>query len=207
MTKKLVYLAVLVSMAFVLAVPAAFAQTAGTKEASKSTSKTTTAKATATHPVTDAAFAKEAAEGGMAEVKLGQLAEDKSTSQQVKDFAKRMVEDHSKADDQLKSAASSDKIALPEKIDLRGQAEYDRLSRLSGTAFDRAYARAMLRDHETDVAAFRQEANDGKDASIKSFASQTLPTLEDHLKMARQMYSGVSATNHGTTVQKKRTGA
>ncbi len=205
MTKELAYLAASLSLSFVLAAPAAFAQTAGTKETTKPTSKT----ATATRPVTDASFAKEAAEGGMAEVKLGQLAEDKGASQQVKDFGKRMVDDHSKADDQLKSAASSDKIALPDKLNTKEQAEYDRLSKLSGTAFDRAYARDMLRDHETDVAAFRREANDGKDASIKNFASQTLPTLQDHLKTARQMYSSVSATNHGTTTtgEKKHTGA
>jgi putative membrane protein len=204
MTKELAYLAASLSLAFVLAAPAAFAQTAGTKETTKSTPKT----ATATRPVTDASFAKEAAEGGMAEVKLGQLAEDKGASQQVKDFGKRMVDDHSKADDQLKSAASSDKIALPDKLNTREQAEYDRLSKLSGTAFDRAYARDMLRDHETDVAAFRREADDGKDASIKNFASQTLPTLQDHLKTARQMFSSVSAKNGSTTTgQKKHTGA
>ncbi len=65
----------------------------------------------------------------------------------------------------------------------------------------------MVLDHENDVAAFRHEANDGKDASIKSFASQTLPTLDIHRKMARQMYSGVSATNHGAAGQKSHTGA
>ncbi|MFZ3214548.1 MAG: DUF4142 domain-containing protein [Candidatus Acidiferrales bacterium] len=73
------------------------------------------------------------------------------------------------------------------------QATYDRLAKLSGEAFDRAYARDMVRDHRSDVATFRYEANDGKDTAIKNFASQTLPTLETHLKLAHEMYHSVSA--------------
>jgi putative membrane protein len=197
MNKKLPFLAASISLAFVLAAPAVFAQTTASNQTNKAT----------THPITDAQFAKQAAEGGVAEVKLGQLAEEKGTSQQVKDFGKRMVDDHSKANEQLKSTASGDNIALPDQMNAKDQAEYDHLSKLSGATFDRAYARQMVLDHETDVAAFRHEANDGKDASIKSFASQTLPTLQDHLKVARQIYSGVSAGNHTTTGQKSHTGA
>ena len=131
----------------------------------------------------------------MAEVKLGQLAEDKGTAEAVKDFGKRMMADHSKADDELKSAASKDNLTLPSSLDVRDQATYDRLSKLSGDAFDRAYGRAMVSDHRIDVAEFRSEASEGKDASIKAFASQTLPTLEDHLKQAREMLKSVSVTN------------
>jgi putative membrane protein len=150
-----------------------------------------TTKSTVTKPVTDAQFAKEAAEGGFAEVKMGQLAEQKGVSQEVKDFGKRMETDHSKADDLLKATASKDNLTLPSMMDAKDQATYDRLSKLSGEAFDRAYARDMVRDHRADIAAFRYEANDGKDASIKSFASDTLPTLETHLKLARTMYQEV----------------
>ena len=197
MNKKLPFLAASISLAFVLAAPAGFAQTTASNQTNKATS----------HPMTDAQFAKQAAEGGIAEVKLGQLAQDKGTSQQVKDFGKRMADDHSKANDQLKSTASGDNIALPEQMNAKDQAEYDHLSKLSGATFDRAYARQMVLDHENDIAAFRHEANDGKDASMKSFASRTLPTLQDHLKMARQMYNGVLAGNHSTTGQKSHTGA
>ena len=200
--KKLPFLAVSVSLAFVLGAPIAFAQ-AGSPGDTNHSSRT----ASSSQAMSDMQFAKAAAQGGIAEVKLGQLSEDKGTSQQVKDFGKRMVADHSKADERLKSAASGDKISLPEQMSAKDQAEYNHLSNLSGATFDRAYARQMVLDHENDVAAFRHEANDGKDASIKSFASQTLPTLEDHLKMARQMYSGVSATNHGAAGQKSHTGA
>jgi putative membrane protein len=157
--------------------------------------------------MSDTAFAKMAAEGGLAEVKLGQLAEGKGTAQAVKDFGKRMVTDHSKADDTLKAAASKDRIALPTEMSAKDQVVYNRLSNLSGQAFDRAYARDMVRDHSADVAEFRQEAKDGKDASIKGFASQTLPTLEDHLKQAREMLRSVSATKGSPTKKTGHSGA
>ena len=156
----------------------------------------TTTKQASTHhttatAMTDQQFADAAAQGGMAEVKLGQLAEDKGQNQAVKDFGKRMVTDHSKANDDLKTAAQKDNITLPDKMSAHDQAQYDRLSKLSGEAFDRAYARDMVRDHRGDIAAFKHEADDGKVTGIKDFASQTLPTLEDHLKDAREMYHTV----------------
>jgi putative membrane protein len=141
--------------------------------------------------MTDADFAKEAAQGGMAEVKLGQLAEDKGTSDQVKAFGKRMVDDHSKAGDNLKAAATQSSITLPDGISAKDQALYDRLSKLSGTEFDQAYAKAMLHDHMHDIAAFRSESNNGKDANLKQFASTTLPTLQSHMKDARAMATAV----------------
>jgi putative membrane protein len=157
---------------------------------SPSTKKTTsTAK---TRPaVGDTHFAKEAAQGGMAEVKLGQLAQEKGSNDSVKTFGKRMVDDHSKAGDKLKEVASRENIALPSDLSVKDQATYDRLSKLNGAAFDRAYARDMVKDHETDVAAFQREANGGKDDSLKSFASETLPTLQDHLKQAKEMMKTV----------------
>lgn len=156
--------------------------------AAQSTTPHTKSSATA---MTDEQFAKGAAEGGMAEVKLGQLAEDKGQNQAVKDFAKRMVADHTKANDDLKAAANKEDITLPDKMNAHDQALYDRLSKLSGDAFDRAYARDMVADHRKDIAEFKHEAADGKVAGIKGFASQTLPTLEDHLKDAREMYHAV----------------
>src|SRR6202790_5650711 len=147
----------------------------------------------------DAHFAKEAAQGGMAEVKLGQLAEEKGSSASVKSFGKRMVDDHSKAGDKLKEVASRESITLPSDISAKDQATYDRLSKLNGAAFDRAYAKAMVKDHETDVAAFQKEANAGKDDSLKGFASETLPTLQDHLKQAKEMMKSVGG---GTSASK-----
>lgn len=139
----------------------------------------------------DRTFAREAAEGGLAEVKLGQLAQEKASSQTVKDFGQRMVTDHSKANDELETAASQRSITLPDHPSAKERAVYQKLSNLSGKRFDAAYARVMVRDHEHDVAAFRREANYGKDPAIKNFASQTLPTLEQHLRLAPQMYRKV----------------
>ena len=98
-----------------------------------------------------------------------------------------MVTDHSSANDQLKAAAQQDGIQLPQDISKEHKAIADRLSKLQGSAFDKEYARLMLKDHEDDVAMFKKEANSGKDANLKAFAQKTLPTLEDHLKMAQQM--------------------
>jgi putative membrane protein len=151
--------------------------------------------ATAVNTVSDSDFAKEAAQGGMAEVKLGQLAQDKGTSDAVKEFGKRMVDDHSAANDKLKTIAQQESMNLPTNISKKDQATYDKLSKLSGDAFDRAYARDMVKDHQDDIAAFRQESSNGQDPQIKSFASDTLPTLQDHLKMAREMMRNVSPSN------------
>jgi putative membrane protein len=151
----------------------------------------------------DARFAKEAAQGGMAEVKLGQLAQEKGSSDSVKSFGKRMVDDHSKAGDKLKEVASRESITLPTDISAKDQAVYDRLSKLNGAAFDRAYARDMVKDHETDVAAFQKEANGGKDDSLKSFAAETLPTLQDHLKQAKEMMKTVGGSTAAKSTKAK----
>jgi putative membrane protein len=146
--------------------------------------------------MSDRQFAREAAAGGLAEVKLGQLAVDKGTSDVVKSFGQKMVDDHTKANSELQNAASKSNITLPTvEVKPADQTTYDRLSKLSGVAFDRAYARDMVQDHIHDVGAFKQEANYGKDPAIKAFAAATLPTLVDHLKMARDMKTSVAAAS------------
>jgi putative membrane protein len=145
--------------------------------------------------MSDKQFAREAAAGGLAEVKLGQLALDKGHSDAVKNFGQKMVDDHTKANSELQAAAAKSNITLPTvEVKPADQATYDRLSKLTGAAFDRAYARDMVQDHIHDVAAFKQEANYGTDPAIKAFASATLPTLVEHLKMAREMKQAVSGT-------------
>jgi putative membrane protein len=111
----------------------------------------------------------------------------------VKDFGKRMETDHSKANDELKSVAEREHLQLPSEANNADQAAYDRLSKLQGTAFDKAYARAMVRDHEKDVAAFEKEASSGTNQQIKDFAQRTLPTLKEHLKQAKEMEKTVMA--------------
>jgi putative membrane protein len=155
--------------------------------------------------MSDSDFAKAAAEGGLAEIRFGTLAEDKASNKSVKDLAERIVTDHTDADNHLQTAASKDGLTVRTNLDAKDLATYKRLSDLSGADFDRAYARDMVRDHQADIAMFKREANYGKDASIKSFAAQTLPTLEDHLKLAREALESVSPKTgtKGTSTKKQ----
>jgi putative membrane protein len=142
----------------------------------------------------DQKFVHDAAMGGMAEVELGRLAQQKGSSEQVKSIGEKMVEDHGKANDELKSLAASKKITLPAALDATHKAEVDRLSKLSGQAFDRAYLQGLLRDHQKDVAEFRKQSQSGKDAEVKAWAAKTLPTLETHLKLVQDATRSTSAT-------------
>jgi putative membrane protein len=142
----------------------------------------------------DRTFMQKAGEGGMAEVQLGQLAEQKASSQAVKDFGQRMVADHTQAADKLKGVAASKTVTLPMALNAKDKALYDRLSGLSGSAFDREYMRAMVKDHKEDVADFQKESNAGRDSDVKSFASTTLPTLQDHLSQAQQVESKLNTS-------------
>jgi putative membrane protein len=140
----------------------------------------------------DRTFALEANSGGMAEVKLGRLAQRKGQSIKVKAFGEKMAMDHSKARDDLKGTAQKSGIRLPAGMSRKDQEAYQHLARLEGQAFDQAYAEAMVKDHENDVAAFEREAAGGKDESMKEFARRTLPTLKEHLRLAREMARAVS---------------
>jgi putative membrane protein len=137
--------------------------------------------------LSDKKFVRDAAQGGMAEVELGKLATEKASSDDVKKFGQRMVDDHTKAADQLKQVASSEGIQLPQGLSAKDKLTEERLSKLSGEQFDKAYMADMVKDHTQDVTEFQHESHSGKDAAVKNFASQTLPTLEDHLKQAKEI--------------------
>jgi len=137
--------------------------------------------------MSDKKFIKDAADGGLAEVELGQLAASKGSSDEVKKFGQRMVDDHGKANDQLKQLASSKQVNLPTEPSAKHKATKAKLEKLSGDQFDKAYVAEMLKDHKKDVAEFQRESQSAKDPEVKSFASQTLPTLQDHLKQVQSM--------------------
>ncbi|HEY2435018.1 MAG TPA: DUF4142 domain-containing protein [Vicinamibacterales bacterium] len=142
----------------------------------------------------DQAFARDAAIGGMAEVQLGNLAKQNASSADVKQFGDRMSTDHGKGNDELKQLAATKNLTLPADLDAKHKAVVDRLSKLNGAAFDKAYMTAMVSDHKEDVAKFRKESTSGKDADLKAWAAKTLPTLEEHLKMAQDTASKVGGT-------------
>jgi putative membrane protein len=135
----------------------------------------------------DSKFAMMAAMGGMEEVEMGRLAAQKGASDEVKQFGQRMVDDHTKANEQLMQVASSKGMTLPTALDPKHQMEMQKLSAMSGDAFDRAYVKMMVKDHKKDVAEFQKEASRGADADIKSFAATTLPTLQEHLQMIQRI--------------------
>jgi putative membrane protein len=145
-------------------------------------------------PKADADFIKDAAQGGMMEVELGKLAADKASNSQVKDFGKRMQQDHSKANDELKKLASDKGVQLSATLDKKHQSKVDKLAKLSGAEFDRKYIDAMVDDHKDDVKKFQKEADKGKDADVKKWASQTLPTLKEHLQLAQNTEKQVKAS-------------
>ncbi|WP_020606184.1 DUF4142 domain-containing protein [Spirosoma spitsbergense] len=127
-------------------------------------------------------FAMKAANGGMMEVELGRMAQEKGTSQDVKEFGSMMVADHSKANDELKTLATAKNITLPSTLGEEAQEDVNELAKLSGKEFDKKYVSMMVDDHKEDVDAFKKAAEDNSvDPDIKAFAAKTLPTLQQHL--------------------------
>ncbi len=151
----------------------------------------TTGTNTASLSDKDKEFVTKAAQGGMAEVSLGQMAAAKATNNDVKEFGNRMVTDHSKANDELKQLATNKGITLPAEPGAEEKKAEDALSKKSGKAFDKAYMTDMVKDHEKVVAEFQKESKDAEDPDLKAWATRTLPTLQDHLKMAKQVASKV----------------
>lgn len=130
----------------------------------------------------DATFYKNAAEAGISEVDLGNLAQSKGNSQGVKDFGAMMVKDHSAANDKLKSLAATKDITLPGSASVGAMATKAKLDVLSGETFDKSYIKSQLKAHRGAVALFKKESSMGQDADAKAFAAATLPTLRGHLK-------------------------
>jgi len=132
----------------------------------------------------DKTFATEAAHGGLAEVQMGELALQKASSPQVKEFAQRMVRDHTQANQDLMQLGKSENLTLPTQLDAKHKSEMDRLSAMSGNAFDAAYMQHMVQDHKKTVADFQKQAQSGSDPALKSFAQKYLPIIQQHLQMA-----------------------
>lgn len=135
----------------------------------------------------DLKFVQQAAAGGMAEVEAGTLAREKGSSKKVKEFGAHMVTDHAKANDELKSIATSKGMALPLAPDAAHQQAKAKLQAASGPDFDRAYKAQMVEDHRKTIALFEQQSKNGQDPQLKAFAAKKLPALHEHLKMAQAL--------------------
>ncbi|MBV8578893.1 MAG: DUF4142 domain-containing protein [Acetobacteraceae bacterium] len=137
--------------------------------------------------VTDRNFARAAAAGGLSEVELGRLADQKGQSSEARAFGQRMADDHSKANNQLKELAAAANIPLPDAPSSDDQKMREQLDRTQGDAFDRDYVRGQIAAHQQAVQLFEYEIGSGQDSQLKSFASRTLPVLMQHLEMAKDM--------------------
>lgn len=130
----------------------------------------------------DASFYEKAAEGGLAEVELGKLAQDKSPTASVKEFGAMMVKDHSAANEKLTAVAAKNNVKLPTSPAMGQMATKAKLEVLTGTTFDKSYIKGMVEDHQDTIKLFETEAASGQDADARAFAAKTLPTLQRHLK-------------------------
>ena len=141
----------------------------------------------------DTDFAVKAADGGMLEVQLAELALTKASSPKVKEFAQTMITDHSKANEELKSLAQSKNISLPTSLSEENQKDYNDLAEKSGAEFDKAYCEFMVKDHKDDLEKFKKAADDAEDPDLKTWAAGKVPVLEHHLSMAEGMEKAIES--------------
>lgn len=149
----------------------------------------------------DRKFMMQAASGGMAEVALARLATERAASDAVKQYAQHMIDDHTRANDELMQLAASKGVTLPTTPDAKHQAMLAKMQALSGAAFDREYIRsAGIKAHMQMQKLFQKESTGGRDADTKAWAARTLPAVQDHLRMAQSMNTGATGhTGHSMT--------
>ena len=147
---------------------------------------------------TDRQFMTRAAMMDMAEIQTGRLAVSQGASESVRQFGQRMIDDHTRTSQQLMQMASAAGFTPPQTLDAKHQAVAAKLARLTGAEFDRAYMKQMVKDHQEAVSLYRRQSTRGSMPDLRSFASATLPALQEHLSMARSMAggSGGGSMNH-----------
>jgi putative membrane protein len=143
-------------------------------------------------PITDQDFVAKTGAGNLGEISLAKLAETNASSEDVKDFARRMIRDHKADNEKLMGVAKAANALVPTELDKEAQAMEDKLSSLEGADFDKAYMKAMVEDHEKDVNLFEAASKSATDPGVRSFAGDLLPTLQEHLKMARTINDKIS---------------
>jgi len=165
------------------------ASTASTSETTTTIAENATAPGgtVSTVPPADKEFAAKAGEANLAEIRMAELALQKSSNANVKSFAQRMVTDHTAIGERFKPIATAKGLALPAEISGDAKAAYEHLSSLSGAELDNAYVRHMVDDHQAAVALFMNEGATGGDADLRGFATETLPTIRKHLELALQL--------------------
>lgn len=201
-----------------LAVSAVTGQTAGTAATQTQTPAATTPETTRDRPgandkmatdkdkmasdkmvsKSDEEFMMKAAQGSTAEIQMAQMAQQKASSQEVKDYARKIEQDHTAASSKLKAIATDRQVSLPSDVGPKHQEMAAKLGAMSGEDFDRAYVKAMIKDHKADVKAFSKASERSMDTDLKTFASTTLPTLKDHLQTAEQLNTSTRSRSSDT---------
>ena len=182
-----VFLTVLFTAALTLCV-------ANAQQSNTESSKTAMSKTSAATTAADTKFLRAVGKADLAEIELGNLAEQKATNSEVKQFAQRMVHDHTQNREELKQVAAEEHVTLPDMVSPKDKATKAELEKLSGAEFDKAYMNDMLKDHRTDVAEVRHASKTAQNPAVKSFAEKTLPVLESHLKEAEKVAPQAGAT-------------
>ena len=142
----------------------------------------------------DRMFVSKALQGDMAEIQLGQLTLQKSENQQVKAFAQRMIDDHTKLQEQMKPVAQQLGVSVPDQVSKKDRSTMGKLEGLSGTAYDQAYIKDMVKDHKQDLSQFQTEASSGQDQTVKDAANQGSKVIAQHLQMAQQLAKDQNVT-------------
>jgi putative membrane protein len=143
----------------------------------------------------ETSFVTKAAGGNLAEIKLGQLAVQKGTDTKVKDFGNRMVNDHQKANNELKPIADANGVKWPDQPPQDAQATYEKLSRLTGNQFDRQFMAAMVKDHRKVAELYQQESSQASDPKLKVYINSTLPVVRSHLQHAESIEKSPAKNN------------
>lgn len=180
--RSIITVAILAGMALCLAAPLARAQ---------QSYDTSNAAQRGSLSDKDYRFVEKAARGGMEEVEMGQLASQKGVNASVRSFGERMVTDHNAVNNELKQLVSTKGATLPTQMSHHERSTMDDLQKASGADFDKTYAKTMVKDHKKDVKEFESMARDAKDPELKALAQKTLPTLQEHLRLAQQMEEAV----------------
>lgn len=157
------------------------------------------AKANNSGAMSDQEFIKKAAQVDLAEVQMAQLAQQKSQDEHVKQMAQQILNDHQQNEEKVKQLAQKNNVTLPDQPDAKHQAKLQKLQKLDGAQFDKAFLKAQAKGHQKTVNLFKQQAQNAKDPDVKSYAQETLPKLEQHLEMARSAMKNNKGNNEAQT--------
>lgn len=147
----------------------------------------------------DDGFVKKASQGGLFEVKVGELAQQRAQSPEVKQFAQHLVSEHQQANTALEQLAQTKGVKMETEVGGKYKQTISRLEKTKGQEFDKKFMEAVVKEHKGDVKDFKKQAEKGKDADVKNWAQQTLPALEKHLQMAQQVQQKVAKGGQGAS--------